>query len=404
MYMPMDRPLTLGASIMITGLLVAACSGATPGSSPEADPSAGVARTPAPSPDIGRLQVPRAGWKTDFSKASVDLGDFLGGGPPKDGIPAIDAPKYESLTAARAWLSDRSPVISLEVNDTARAYPLAILMWHEIANDTLGGKPVVVTFCPLCNTALVFERELNGVVYDFGTTGNLRYSDLVMYDRQTESWWQQATGEAIVGELTGARLTFLPAQIISLADFELAHPNGDLVSRDTGISREYGRNPYAGYDTIDQNPFLFEEEPAGPLGPKERVVTVGEGADAVAVPYSELRTVGVAALTVGGDDLVVFWTPGTASALNSDVIDNGEDIGATGVFRPDVDGRRLTFERPGGEDRPIRDRETRSTWSITGVAIDGELEGSTLEPVVHGDHFWFAWAAFAPETTIWTAN
>src|SRR5918995_4819324 len=301
----MDRPLTLGASIMITGLLVAACSGATPGSSPEADPSAGVAETPASSPDIGRLRVSTAGWKTDFSKASVDLGDFLGGGPPKDGIPAIDAPKYESLTAARAWLSDRSPVISLEVNDTARAYPLAILMWHEITNDTLGGKPVVVTFCPLCNTALVFERELNGVVYDFGTTGNLRFSDLVMYDRQTESWWQQATGEAIVGQLTGTRLTFLPAQIVSVADFETAHPDADVLSRDTGYSRDYGRNPYAGYDTIDQNPFLFDGVLDGRLPPKERVVTIGDGDEALALPYSELRKLGVASTTAGGDGIVV---------------------------------------------------------------------------------------------------
>jgi hypothetical protein len=345
-----------------------------------------------------------AGWKTDFTKASVDLGDFLGGGPPKDGIPAIDAPEYESIAAAREWLSDRSPVISLEIGGSARAYPLAVLMWHEIANDALGGTPVVVTFCPLCYTGLVFEREVDGVVHDFGTTGNLRYSDLVMYDRQTESWWQQATGEAIVGELTGAKLTFLPAQLISLADFEAAHPSGDVLSRETGFNREYGRNPYAGYDTIDQNPFLFEEDPAGPLPPKERVVTLGEGPHAVAVPYSELRTVGVAAVTVGDDELVVFWTPGTASALNSSNIDGSQDVGATGVFRPEVDGRPLTFERAGAEDAPIRDRETGSTWSVAGIATDGELAGSRLEPVVHGDHFWFAWAAFSPETTIWTAG
>jgi hypothetical protein len=289
--------------------------------------------------------VSTAGWRTDFSKASVDLGEFLGGGPPKDGIPSIDAPAYESIADARGWLEDRSPVISLEVGGEARAYPLAILMWHEIANDVLGDVPVVVTFCPLCNTALVFEREFDGVVHDFGTTGNLRFADLVMYDRKTESWWQQATGEAIVGELTGKRLTFLPAQIISLADFEATHPDGDVLSRETGHDRAYGHNPYAGYDTIDQNPLLFEEDPAGPLPPKERVVTLGDGADAVAVPYSELRTVGVASLSVGGHELVVFWTPGTASALNNGIIDNSTDIGATGVFRPDLDGLR----RPSSE-------------------------------------------------------
>ncbi|HEV8280263.1 MAG TPA: DUF3179 domain-containing protein [Candidatus Limnocylindrales bacterium] len=345
-----------------------------------------------------------SGWKTDFSKSSVDLAEFLGGGPPKDGIPAIDAPKYEPIADARGWMSDRSPVISFAIGDSARAYPLAILMWHEIANDELGGVPVVVTFCPLCNTALVFERELHGVVHDFGTTGNLRYSDLVMYDRQTESWWQQATGEAIVGELIGAKLTFLPAQIVSLADFERAHPAGDVLSRDTGFSRDYGRNPYVGYDTVDQNPFLFDGVLDGRLPPKERVVTIGDGDEAMAFPYSELRKVGVALARAGGNEIVVFWTPGTASALEDPNIDESKDIGASGAFRPAVDGRRLTFARNGGEDAPIRDRETGSTWSVTGIATDGELTGSRLEPVVHGDYFWFAWAAFSRQTTIWTTG
>jgi hypothetical protein len=390
---------------MIAGLVVAACSGGTEPPSPrEPAPSHETAPGVSPSPDPSRLRVSTAGWKTDFTRASVDLGEFLDGGPPKDGIPAIDAPKSESIAAARAWLSDRSPIISLEVGGQARAYPLAILMWHEIANDTLGGVPVVVTFCPLCNTALVFEREFDGVVHDFGTTGNLRFSDLVMYDRETESWWQQATGEAIVGELTGARLTFLPAQIVSLADFAAAHPEGDVLSRDTGFARDYGRNPYLGYDTVDQNPFLFDGVLDGRLPPMERVVTVGDGDEAVAFPYSELRKAGVASATVGGEEIVVFWAPGTASALDGPSIDESEDVGATGVFKPIVDGRRLTFERDGSGDAPIRDRETGSTWSVAGFATAGELSGLRLEPVVHGNHFWFAWAAFSPQTTIWTPD
>ena len=390
---------------MITGLVVSACSGAAQRASPG---DAGASKAPGPttgsSADPSRLRVSTSGWKTDFSKARVDLAEFLGGGPPKDGIPAIDAPKYESIAAARGWLSDKSPVIALAVGDSARAYPLAILIWHEIANDALGGMPVVVTFCPLCNTALVFEREFDGVIHDFGTTGNLRFSDLVMYDRQTESWWQQATGEAIVGQLTGKRLTFLPAQIVSLADFEAAHPDSDVLSRDTGFSREYGSNPYVGYDTVDQKPFLFDGVLDGRLPPKARVVTVEAGTEAVAFPYSELRKVGIASDTVGGGEIVVFWAPGAASALNGPNIDESDDIGATGVFRPVVNGRPLTFARAGGESAPIRDRETGSTWSIAGLAVDGKLTGSRLEPVVHGDHFWFAWAAFSPETTIWTAG
>ena len=390
---------------MIAGLVFAACSG---GAQPTSPPDTGASNAPEPtrpaSADPSRLRVSTSGWKTDFTKASVDLAEFLGGGPPKDGIPAIDSPKYESIAAARGWLSDKSPVISLTSGNSARAYPLAILIWHEIANDTLGGMPVVVTFCPLCNTALFFEREFDGVVHDFGTTGNLRFSDLVMYDRQTESWWQQATGEAIVGQLTGKRLTFLPGQLVSLADFEAAHPDGDVLSRETGFSRDYGSNPYVGYDTVDQNPFLFDGVLDGRLPPKARVVTVEASNEAVAFPYSELRKAGVASTTVGGDEIVVFWAPGTASALDGPNIDGSTDIGATGVFRPAVECRRLTFRRDGGEDGPIRDRETGSTWSVAGLAIDGELKGARLKPVVHGDHFWFAWAAFSPETTIWTAG
>ncbi len=396
------------AATLGLGFLVAACqpAGTLPSGAQSPATTGPPASTPDPSaatPGLGDLRISRDGWKTDFGKASVDLGDFLGGGPPKDGIPAIEEPRFESVAAARGWLIGRSPVIALEMGGRARAYPLAILMWHEIVNDTLGGVPVVVTFCPLCNTALVFERVLDGTVHDFGTTGNLRFSDLVMYDRQTESWWQQATGEAIVGELTGKRLTFLPAQIVSLDDFEAAHPGGDVLSRETGYSRDYGRNPYVGYDTVDQNPFLFDGVVDERLAPKERVVTVGTGQDATAFPFSELRTVGVASGSLDGEPIVVFWAPGTASALGPPAIGDGADIGATGVFRPELAGRTLTFERAGDEDAPITDRETGSTWSISGVATDGPLAGSRLEPVVHGDHFWFAWAAFAPQTTIWTA-
>jgi hypothetical protein len=269
---------------------------------------------------------------------SVDLGDFRGGGPPKDGIPAVDAPVLETIDAARSWLTDQSPVVSLEVNGAARAYPLAILMWHEIVNDTLRGVPVVVTFCPLCNTALVFERNLDGITHDFGTTGNLRYSDLVMYDRQTESWWQQATGEAIVGDLLGERLQFVPAQIVSLAAFDEAYPDGDVLSRETGFQRDYGQNPYTGYDEAGSNPFLFEGVVDGRLAPKERVVTIDAGGSPTAFPFSELRTTGVATGIDDGRPVVVFWVPGTASALDAPVIDAGDDVGATGVFLANVDG------------------------------------------------------------------
>jgi len=404
-------PVRVAAVGMILALAAVACSpgagsgpsGDSPGSGSSAEPGSTAGPGTEPTAEVGRLRVSSAGWRTDFTKASVDLAEFLGGGPGKDGIPAIDDPKFESIEAARTWLDDRSPVIRVEVDGEARAYPLAILMWHEIVNDTLGGVPIVVTFCPLCNTGLVFERELEGVVYDFGTTGNLRFSDLVMYDRQTESWWQQATGHAVVGVLTGSALVFEPSQIVSLGDMAAADPDADVLSRDTGHSRDYGRNPYVGYDTVDQNPFLFEGQPDGRLLPKERVVTIGDGLSAQAFRYVDLRAVGVATAELDGAPVVVLWAPGTASALDGPNIDENADAGATGVFRPVAEGRDLTLARDGdGEDAPIRDAETGSTWSITGLAIDGPLAGAQMAPVVHGDHFWFAWAAFAPDTTIWT--
>jgi hypothetical protein len=352
---------------------------------------------------LADLRVSTAGWRTDFTRSNVDLGEIIGGGPGKDGIPAIDEPRLESIEAASTWLSDQAPVIALQLDGEARAYPLAILIWHEIVNDTIAGAPVVVTFCPLCNTALVFERTVDGVTHDFGTTGNLRFSDLVMYDRQTETWWQQATGRAIVGDLTDTQLVFLASQIVSLADFAAAYPLGTVLSRDTGNPRDYGRNPYPGYDRADQEPFLFEGVVDGRVAPKERVVTVELGDEAVAYPYAELRDVGLVNDRVAGESIVVIWQPGTASALDAPLIDESQDAGATGVFRPEADGRMLTFSRE-APDAPIIDTETGSTWDVTGRAIDGPLEGVRLEPISHGDHFWFAWAAFEPSTRIWTAS
>lgn len=138
------------------------------------------------------------------------------------------------MKEADEWLEAVEPVVLVRVGDEARAYPIQILMWHEIVNDSLGGKPLMVSFCPLCNTAIAFEREFDGQILDFGTTGRLRYSNLIMYDRQTETWWQQATGDAIAGEYAGAQLAFYPASIISWADFKAAYPNSTVLSHETG--------------------------------------------------------------------------------------------------------------------------------------------------------------------------
>ena len=340
----------------------------------------------------------RQGWETDFSKSSVPLEEITSGGVSRDGIPPLDDPGYVSVEEADEWLEDLEPVILLEIDGDARAFPLQIMTWHEIVNDEVGGVPVSVTFCPLCNSAVTFDRRLDGVVYDFGTSGNLRNSDLVMWDRQTESWWQQFTGEAIVGELTGSLLTFLPSTIVSWADFKGFHPAGMVLSRDTGYSRDYGRNPYVGYDRADEPPFLFFGEADERLLPKERVAAVSAGGVDVAFPFTVLAEEGAVNCRVGGEELVVFFQPGTRSALDHSLIERSKEVGATGIFLAEADGRTLTFSREGGR---FLDAETGSVWDFAGRAVEGELKGAMLTPVVHANHFWFAWAAFKPDTLVY---
>lgn len=336
-------------------------------------------------------------WTTNFCLHSIPYAEIFSGGPPPDGIPPIDSPKFESIASADNWLDDREPVIIFQESGDVRAYPLQILMWHEIVNDTVGSRPVVVTFCPLCNTALVFERPtLAGELLTFGTSGNLRNSDLVMYDRQTESWWQQFSGEAIVGDLIGTQLTFLPAAIISWADFKIQNPDGQVLSVDTGFNRSYGSNPYVGYDDINQSPFLYAGELDDRLLPMERVLGVllpdGNGS---AYTFARLSEEQVINDTLGETPIVVFWKAGTASALDSSSIASGNDIGSTGVFLSTLDGQTLTFISNG--DGIFQDEQTGSSWIHSGLAVDGSLQGSRLDALPHHDTFWFAWAAFVPD-------
>ena len=338
--------------------------------------------------------------RTNFCKNSVAFSEFLSGGPPPDGIPAIDDPVFESVIDADTWLEEDWPVMFFEWNGEARAYPLAILIWHEIVNDEVGGEPVSLTFCPLCNATIAFKRtQPDGTVLDFGTTGNLRISDLVMYDRQTFSWWQQFTGEAIVGDLTGTKLEVLPSQIIAWSDFKTAHPDGDVLSRETGHVRSYGRNPYAGYDSINSSPFALDSAARANIDerlfPMERVVAVEIDDLDLAYPFSQLSEVGVVNDDIEGQSIVVFWQEGTKSTFGN----NGGDTGSTGVFLRELEGQMLTFI---AVDGGFEDEQTGSLWNILGEAIEGPLGGSQLQRVVSAEHFWFAWAIFKPDTEVWT--
>lgn len=350
-----------------------------------------------PAVQASSFDAVASGWRTDFTRASVSGREFQSGGPGKDGIPAIDHPKFIPVADA-TFLDDREPVLALDINGDARAYPVQILIWHELANDVVGGTPVAVSYCPLCNSSVVFDRTVQGQVYDFGVSGLLRNSDLVMYDRQTESWWQQITGEAVVGVFTGMHLNVLASNTISFADFRDAYPSGHVMSRDTGFQRDYGRNPYQSYDSSGNQPFLFDGELDDRLDPVERVVTVEFGTEAVAYPFSRLADHPVVNDVVGRQQIVVFYRKGTLSPLDRSNIRDSKDVGTGVVFARSLDNRLLTFE---ASDDGFRDVETGSAWDITGVARSGLLAGRSLKAANHGTSFWFAWAAFKPETRIW---
>jgi hypothetical protein len=269
----------------------------------------------------------RVEWpETDFTRHGVALDDIIPGGPPRDGIPAIDEPEF--VPVAEATLPENEPVLGLVMNGDARAYPLRVLIWHEILNDVAGGIPVAITYAPLSNTALVFDRRVGDRVLKFGSTGKLRHSSLVMYDRSTESWWQQFFGKAIVGELTGTQLVILPARLESFAEFRQRAPEGrvQVPSKD---ARAYGANPYVGYDSAPA-PFLYHGMLPEDIAPLARVVRVGDEAWSLDLVRQK------APFEVG--DMRFTWAPGQASALDAGRIAEGKDVGNVLVERRSANG------------------------------------------------------------------
>lgn len=343
------------------------------------------------------------GWQTDFTQKTVGLDEFRSV-LPRDGIMPIDSPVFSRVGSAPSYMSPREPVIALEIDGDARAYPLAMLMWHEMVNDTVGATPVTVTFCPLCNSAVTFVRIVDGEELTFGTTGKLRNSDLVMWDRQTESWWQQITGEALVGRFAAeeARLEVINAPIVAWEDFASQYPDGLVMERifdDLGFPvARYDLPPYAGYDSVDASPFAIDGELDDRLPPNVRVLTFELDSLAVAYPFSDLERQHVVNDTVGEKDVVIFFENGALSAF-VDELDGRLEVGAATVFSREVDGVSLTFSF---SEEGIRDAETGSIWNSLGYAVEGELTGERLSPVVHANHFWFAWAVFKPDTEIRT--
>ena len=332
-----------------------------------------------------------------FPAPLIDLDHLVSGGPPPDGIPPIDHPKFQ--TAAEVdWLEENCPVLSLTVGEETRAYPLEVMTWHEIVNDTVDHTPVAVTYCPLCNSGVAFEREVEGRLLDFGTSGMLYADNLVMYDRQTESLWPQLTGQASVGALTGTQLEAIPMGIVGWQQFRTAHPEALVLTRETGFDRRYGFNPYPGYDDPDGS--LLVEPPGGRdprLPVKERVIGIRLGGEAVAVRRAEVARHGVLTLRLGGQSLVLWHRAGQLSALDAGIIVISDDIGTVGVFHRGLDGQTLSFVTEG---TGFRDAQTGTHWNVLGEATAGPLKGQRLRPVTHLDTFWFAWVAFQPDTRL----
>ena len=412
--MPRKRSIQLAGLLMLVAITLSACvpiqADLAPAPPAPADIGSGGGSAAASSVDAGVPQLnteviedgspppfSTRGFSTDFSRRTVGWEEILSGGPPKDGIPAVDDPQFESLAAGDEWLEGPDPVILFSRGGATRAYPLSILIWHEIVNDVVDGQPVTITFCPLCNASIAFDRNFDGQVLDFGTTGRLRNSDLIMYDRQTETWWQQFTGEAIIGRYAGEQLRFLSSQVIAWEDFKASHPDGEVLAR-PNMPRNYGYNPYVGYDSTSR-PFLFLGAPDPRLDPVERVLGLTTKSEAIAYPFALLEAAGVVHDTFGGAELAIFHKPGLASALDSSIISKGRDIGAVAVYERQVGDQALTFSANG--DGTFSDLETGSVWDILGRAIDGPLAGAQLTAALHFDHFWFAWAAFFPETELY---
>lgn len=271
---------------------------------------------------------------TNFEKNNVkNWAEILSGGPPKDGIPALTDPAFIRV-GEETRLGEREPVITVELEGAEpRAYPVRYLMWHEIVNDVINEIPVAVTFCPLCNSGITFDRRIDKGTLDFGVSGKLRNSDMVMYDQQTQSWWQQAQGLAIVGDLTGTELSTFPSWMEAWADYRDRNPNG-LVMNEPQFNRAYGQNPYRGYDSAAR-PFLYNgETPPHGIPPLARVVRVGKRA----WPLTRLSDLG----QIEEAGIRLFWKPGQASALDTGAINRGRDVGSVRVR--DAQGNNMAHD------------------------------------------------------------
>jgi hypothetical protein len=414
--------LTVGLSVVALAALVAAAvntggdvgaEGPTPAptvdvplsptsSAPSESGPAGTTAPPTTAPSKStelpeQLALVSGRWPTDWTKRTIDLTELRIGilsPDPRDAIRPLDSPAYVPAESAATWLEDRELGVLFEHDGSARFYPLRILTSHEVVNDEINGFPYVVTYCPLCNTAVAFPREFNGEVLRFGVSGLLRNSDLVMWDNLTTSLWQQTSGEGIVGEFAGAQLEFLPTALVRWEDFRSSHPEGEVLSRETGSSFDYGRNGYVGYSSRPvPYPTFYDDEIDDRFPGLERVVGVRVGDAVKAYPFSVIAVERTVNDVIDGSPITVWWgAADTSDPLDAGRTADGASIGTGVAYVPIVDGAVLAFTAIA--DAAFTDAETGSTWNILGEAIDGPLAGAELELAIHQNEFWFAWSAF----------
>ncbi|MCU0512164.1 MAG: DUF3179 domain-containing protein [Anaerolineae bacterium] len=345
---------------------------------------------------LNQHMISLAGWQTDVNLREVPLGDFRAVGDRDDVVP-VDQPLF-APAAGVDWLTDTSPVIAVEVNGAARAYPLAVLVQHQVVNDTVGGRPLAITYCPLCNSAIAYDRRVGGQTLRFAVSGAVRKNGFIMWDTLTQSWWQQFTGVAVMGDYTGTMLTLVPSSVVSLAAFRAGYPQGQVLVGDARLSGyTYGLTPMAGYDSRMQPP--YQSMAADPRLPAmERVLGVLIDGEAVAYPFSRLAAQQVVNDTVNGVPVVAFWQPGVVSPLDNIRIDRSRDVGMAVLFQRRQGGRVLTFYAREGR---LYDHETGSGWTIFGKAVTGPLAGTRLAQTGAYANFWFAWAGAYPQTRVY---
>lgn len=301
---------------------------------------------------------------------------ILSGGPPKDGIPSIDNPKFESAEEADKWLNDDDLVLGLDYKGTVKAYAHRILNWHEIVNDFAGNERVLITYCPLCRTGIAFRPIVNGKEIEFGTSGKLYNSELIMYDRLTDSYWPQSLGMAVIGPSTGKILEKIPLDTVRWKDWKKVHPDTQVLRKSTGFIRDYDRNPYGGIQKSDRVSFPLSSTDSRL---KSKVIVYGAEFDGAAKAYAEddVKKDKVINDAVGDVPIVVVWY---------------EDLNTVKIFERTLDGETLEFSLDGDE---IKDNNG-NVWTVVDMI-------EKLEIVDTFGHFWFAWAAFFPGTELYNA-